>query len=229
MLNLPQGDGSAEQFDLAADPRVVRGAAKSSDLVASSIELTKPFVTPLTKNLLADDKELAAFWAAEKSRYRYDYVTFRCNFEASERHPFEKAWVEVVLAPDEPDVGPIAWSMAPDEIADVTEFTEKGALSADLKLVKSQRAVEVKEEVKSYFLRARREHTAKPYWEFCATDQSDLTGTFRLHLVTRTPVGLAASGRISVRAVIEKRTFFIFKRNQASNQPAAVGFALPVT
>src|SRR5476649_2390692 len=133
-MELPDGDGDLNRFSLAEQPRRVRSAAVAETQTTDTIiGIGSPFSTPITEGLIGDDAELAAFWAAEKDRFRYDYLTFRCSFEPADR-PIDKAWIEIAFDP-KADGGPIAWSMAPAQLADKQTLTESAKLTGSFKLV----------------------------------------------------------------------------------------------
>ena len=229
LLTLSTADGPTTRFALVPDGRVTRGSEVDVGSVPLSafIEITQPLVTPITKKLVGDDPELEAFWAAERGKFRYDYVTFRCTLIPASGAPFEKAWIEVSLAPNAAVQGPIAYSMAPEAVIDVTTTSDSAEIAGDLKFVKSKIGSKTEVEAKSYFLRAWRERTAAPYWELQKTDSTDLKGTFKFHLVTRTPASLDGTGRLTARAVIKKRTLWIFEEEKPAGEPARLEFSLP--
>lgn len=226
MIEIPASDGGVELFELSPDQRATRrGAAPALTPKTGFIEITNPLVTPVTEKLVANDAELAAFWEAEKRTYRYDYVSFRFTLNPAAGEPFEKAWVELRLEPLQ-DGGPIVYSMAPDQVVDITKISESAKIGTEFKFIKAEMGAKVDADVKDYVLRAWREHTAEPYWTFGKTKSTELMGTFRLHLITRTPAKLSATGRISARAVVQKRTFLIIRKGKPMDGPASLTFAL---
>jgi hypothetical protein len=221
-------EGPVQRFGFVPDTRVTRdaGVSPASTLTSAFIEITEPLVTRLTEVLVAGDPELATFWRAEKDRFRYDYVTFRCTLIPASAQPFEKAWLEVQLGPREAGKGPIAYSMAPDRIVDVKTLSDSAKIGGDFKLIKSEAKSGTERQAEDYVLRAWREQTAEPYWTFNKTETVPLTGTFKFHLVTRTPVDVEGSGKLTARAVVEKRTFYLFNRESPVGEPASLTFAL---
>ena len=230
MLELTAADGPAERFSLLPDERATRRAGASgfaSLPETAAIELTTPLVTPITEGLTADDPELAAFWKAEHGRFRYDYVTFRAAFLTPDDARFTRAWIEVRLAGvgGGAGEGAIAWSLSPNRVADTAKLKDTGKLGVDFKFLKAEMGGEQETTVESCFLRAEREHTSDPYWEFRRTDATPLEGTYRLHLVVRTPSALPVDGTVTARAVFDRRSFLIFRQSDSS-KPANVGFRL---
>ncbi|HYN23071.1 MAG TPA: hypothetical protein VE078_19080 [Thermoanaerobaculia bacterium] len=191
------------------------------------VEIARPAAIPITEALIGGDKELAAFWEAEKGGHRYDYVALGCSFGPVKGKPFAKAWFEVGLASAETGEGPSAWSMDPREVIDAAELTQSAKLGVKLELLSAEGQTQVKRTAKEWFLRAYRVGTAQPYWEFRSTVQSPIAGAFRHHLVVRSPVGSTVEGRITLRAIVEKRTFLIFRKEQSLDEPASVMFTLP--
>ena len=228
MINLSPAEGPVQRFGLVPETRVTRRAMIDPGKAPTSafIEITQPLVTPVTKALVAGDPELAAFWEAEKRSFRYDYVMFRCTLIPAEGMPFEKAWLEVQLAPEAADKGPIAYSMAPDKIVDVKSLKDTAKIGADLKFLKAAMGTEEGREVGEYVLRAWREQSATPYWSFNKTESTALTGTFRFHLIIRAPIEVDGSGRLTAKAVVAQRSFFIFKGEAPAGEPASLTFTL---
>lgn len=226
MITLATSPGQGERFVLAENSRITRSAGYSPLHLDSWIDISKPAVIPLSEELIGNDKELLAFWEAEKSRYRYDYVSLSCSFGPAEGTLFTKAWVEVELTSQESDQKPIAWSMAPEEVIDSAKLTQTDKLGAEFKLLSGEVQQQIEHSSKEWFLRAFRERSAQPYWEFRTTTQSPIAGSWKLSLVTRSPIGAVGTGKLSLRAVVEKRTFLIFRKNQSVEEPASILFDL---
>jgi hypothetical protein len=230
MIELDLPDAPPIRFALSPVQRITRQSPASTtdgSIPAAYIEITNPLVTVLTSRLADDDFELASFWRAEKGRFRYDYITFRATFIPAERHVFERAWVEVHLSVNEGDGESIAYSLAPNSIIDVTQLKSKAKIGAKLELLTAEMGAEEGREAKEYVLRAWREHTSSPYWEMARTETTALIGTFRYHLVVRTPANVAALGSVSARAIIEKKTFWITTSDPAAPSGNQVEFSLP--
>lgn len=220
MIELPEPGGPLNAYRLVEDDRAVRAGGETAP-AGGSVGLSTPMVLPITEKLIGGDAELAAFWSAEQGKFRYDYVAFRCAFEPGPR-PFEKAYVEVRL---EPAGGPVAWSMAPQEVSDKQKLVEKVSLKSDFKVVGSGIENSLETETKSWLLRARTAN-AVPYWEFRPTASSAIDGEYKLVLVTRTPAAQAASGRITVKAQAAGRTFLIFPVGAGSEISSSVDFPI---
>jgi hypothetical protein len=127
MLDLPSIDGGAEQFGLHGEDRGVRGIAPRIPETSATIALTPARGTPITRELTADDPELAAFWQAEQGKFRYHYVTFRATF-VPDAAGFDDARLAVQLGPSEPANGVIAWSISPQLLADPTKSSESAKI-----------------------------------------------------------------------------------------------------
>jgi hypothetical protein len=225
VIELPDGDGELNRFGLTEQSRLVRNLAVTGPQTTNAIiGITSPFSTPITKGLIGDDTELAAFWAAEKGRFRYDYLTFRCSFEPADR-PIDKAWIEVALDP-KADGGPIAWSMAPAQVTDKQTLTESAKLTGAFKLVSGEVAATKEMDVNNWVVRSRMGQPTTPYWEFQATESTPLDGDFKLQIVVRTAASLLAKGRITARAVIAAQTFLLFTLEAAREQSVGVDFEL---
>lgn len=232
MITLDVDQGISQRFSLAEDSRVTRKGGGSPLKIDSWIELASPAVTCLTDQLIGKDHELSAFWAAEKGRYVYHYVSLACSFGPAEGKAFTKAWVECELAGADGSEPPIAWSMAPFEVIDASEVSQTDKLGGDFKLLQGNLNLSVSDEVvvkhpaKEWFLRTNRLRSSRPYWEFRSTVQTPIAGSWKLAMVTRSPAGSVASGRISVRAVVEKRTFLMFRTDEPFSEPSSLTFAL---
>jgi hypothetical protein len=227
MLELTAELGQTERFALVEEPRVTRNEGRLPLHLDGWIEISQPAVIPLTEALIGDDKELAAFWAAEKNKYRYDYVALACSFGPAADQPFTRAWVEVGLTSGGAGEKPIAWSMAPREVIDATKVTQTGKIGAKLEFLSGEVQEQTERQAKEWFLRAFRERTGQPYWEFRHTVQSPIAGSWQLHLVVRSPTGSVGEGRMTLRAVVARRTFLIFRKDQSFGEPASVVFTLP--
>jgi hypothetical protein len=225
VIELDVMDGEPIRFELQPVQRSTKAHPALAPKTANGalIEITMPLVTSLTAELAAGDAELAAFWEAEAGRFRYDYVTFRTTLMPLERARFERAWIEIHLKTASGEEA-TAYSLAPDQIVDITKLTNKAKIGAKFQLLTAEMGAEEGKEAKQYVLRAWREHTSSPYWELCRTDTTTLAGTFRLHLIVRSPVARRGVGQISARAVIGKQTFWITTSDPAAPIGNAVEF-----
>lgn len=228
MLDLPSNDSDVHQFTLREQVRTVRGASRPAlGTITSSIGLTAPLTVPLNEVLIGKDEELATFWASEKGRYRYDYITFRCDLNAVREAPFQTVWVEVVLEPFHDKAESMAWSVAPSLLESSTKIKTTAKLGAKFSIVSSEMASEAEVETRRWWLRARGEHTSRPYWELRTTETTHLEGTYHFHIIVRSTSGVLVKGNLSARAVVAERTFLIFNSEAQLKEPASVAFALP--
>ncbi len=230
MLDLPSDHGAMHRFELREQVRTVRRGSRSTlSKLDATIILTSPLAIPLTDALIGKDEELAAFWAKEKGRYRYDYVTFRCDLGAAAEKPFQTVWVEVGLEAAHEEGETMAWSVAPKLLEDSRKTKTMVKLGAKFSMFSPEVASEAEAETKQWSLRARGEHTTRPYWELRATDKAVLEGTYGFHLVVRSTAGVPVAGSLSARAVVADRTFLIFVSESELDQPASVAFTLPAS
>src|SRR4051812_43891218 len=123
MLDLPIAESGAEVFGLHPEERRVRGVRTEIADTQASVELTRPFVTPITQDLAAGDPELLAFWKAEQGRFHYHYVTFRATFIPDDIG-FDTARIAVQLEPSPYENAVIAWSMSPLLITDPSKVKD---------------------------------------------------------------------------------------------------------
>jgi hypothetical protein len=225
VIELPDGDGDLNRFSLTGMSRRVRSEGVAAPQTTDAIiGITSPFSTPITKGLIGNDTELAAFWAAEKGRFRYDFLTFRCSFEPADR-PIDKAWIEIAFDP-KADGGPIAWSMAPAQVADKQTLSQSAKLTGQFKLVGAEVGSTKEMDVNTWVVRSRMVPPTTPYWEFQATEATALDGDFKLQIVVRTAASQQARGRITARAVIAAQTFLLFTVEAAREQSVGVDFEL---
>lgn len=228
-MDLPSVDGELQAFELTDVSRQTRDpGAKSGGPALSAVALSAPFVLPLTQELVADDKELAAFWAAEKDQFRYDYMTVRVGLSPNGA-VIQKAWVEVLMDPgDGGGAASIAWSMSPDLVAEEQTVTEKASIKGDFKLIGGEAEVSREQQVQRWVVRSRLVNPAAPYWEFSATGNTPLDGDYKLHMVVRTPVAQAGGGTVTARVQIAGRSYMLFRREAPSEKRVGVTFSLPV-
>lgn len=202
------------RVNLHEENRIVRG--KPSFVAdgkgpGSWIDLSPVTSVPLGAKI-ANDPELASFIAAERGRFRYDYVRLRCSFFPVAGETFNKAWLEVELQPSEPNVSdpPVAFSIEPGSEYETVEITDSAKVGAKLKFISSELTDSTKKNVKLYSIRGYREGGPKPFWEMQSTDLADLNGTFAFHLVVRSPTTVETNGSLKLSTVIGTRKFLVF-------------------
>lgn len=140
--------------------RVDMGRQSAPAPTQSRVGIGKPAVIPLTEGLIGDDKELLAFWQAQKDDYRFDYVALSCCFEPKDA-PFAKAWVKANLECPEATEAPIAWSLAPREVIDTHTVTKSVNLGADFAL-NAGGQIGSSDDEKEWFVRAYEERSSHP-------------------------------------------------------------------
>ncbi len=227
MLELNVEPGPFERFVFLEEPNITKGEKTSPLTLDAAVEIAGPGIRPLTEELIGDDKELKAFWEGERNRYSYSYLAFRCSFQPQESQPFVRAWFEVSLEGANGGESPQAWSMDPHEVVDVSKLTEKAQVGGEFKFLSGRLDYIVDTEQKEWFLHAYREGFPNPYWMFRRTSKSPIDGVFHLKLVVRSPINTITTGRISLRAVVENRTFWICRQEEEFKKPASKSFTLP--
>mgnify|MGYP006276405239 CR=1 FL=1 len=228
MLSLSPPIGVFHRYDMVEVVRDVRSGAADSpaDRTAGWIEASEAAVIPLTEKVASSDTELAAFQAAEAATHVYHYVSFACSFGPAEKTPFDRAWLQVELSAAGRAGTTTAWSMSPRNVWDKAEVSTTANVGAEFKLISTGIEAGISTESKVYFLRAYRERTARPYWEFRATQTSSIDGSHRFHMVTRTSKGAAGRGRLNLSATMRTRKFLMLTRSEAAAAPPAITFDL---
>ena len=225
MLELPDDVGPIERFSLAEVDRVTKGAELEHLTTQGWAGLSQPVLTPLTRELIGKDADLLAFWKAEKDTFRYHYVVWDCSFAAEQGPPFEKAWAEVELTAGDGEVR--NWSMDPKEVVDKRDLKLKGSLGSGFKLIKAGVQSETTIERPDWYLRAYREGSPKPYWEFHKTAKHEIEGSVRLRMVVRCQTGFGGTGQVTLSAMIANRRFLLFRNDGPNPDPAKLSFVIP--
>jgi hypothetical protein len=226
-MELPQASGELSSYALREETRLVRNgsAAPAPAAADAAIQLSTPRVLPLTEELIGDDAELKAFWKAERGRFRYDYVSFRCGFLPGAR-TIDSAWVKVLLAPAG-DGGPVAWSIFPQEVTEQQKVVEAAKVTSQLKLLGSELSASTESVAKSWLVRGHLTPERSPSWEITPTAATPLNGDIKLYLVLRSPAAAAGGGQVTAGASIAGRRFLLMPLERPEQQAASLGFELP--
>lgn len=220
MITIDLPDTPDFRADLTPAPRSVRGGGTSSEVIhapQSWIELSQTTTVSLTTHM-TEDKELVNYIAAERGKFRYDYVRLGCSFYSSNGERFDQAWLEVDLTSSDPNI-PIAWSMVPDAIHDSVKRTSKAKIGAKLELLSSSMEEDAQFDLRLYSIRGYRESTSKPFWEMKRNDLAELDGLFRFHLIVRSLKQQETIGTVRLSTMIGSRKFLVFRSQRAENAP----------
>jgi hypothetical protein len=190
-------------------------------------------LSPVTAIRLAprmtDDAELANFIAAEKGRFRYDYVRLRCSFFPTNGEKFERAWLEVDIVSSLPDVSdpPIAWSIAPNREYEEVEVTSSAKIGAKFKFLTSEVSKGSEKKIKLYSIRGYREGGPQPLWEMKSTDRVELNGSLAFHLVVRSASNVETKCSVKLSTMIGARKFWVFNSVPKHADEPVQTFVLP--
>ena len=227
--------GPEQPIDLALEKRNTKGSSAPAfvpSLLQQRFTVGVPQVLALTPQSLKDDPEAAASIEL-LSTTTFNLVTLSCTFYPSKKEPFEEAWLGVQLdsKASNPRAVPIAWSMKPLHDSDLVEEAGTIKLEAGLKFfdaVEPKLGFELGDKVQRHenFLTAYGLQQSLPYWNFRATSQRQLEGSFRLALVIRKDKASAASGRISAKATVRKTAALIFTYTASVEPSSSLAFDL---
>ena len=220
------------RVNLQEDIRTVRGkpavAKGDGKALGSWIDLSPVTAIPLAAKM-TDDAELANFIAAEKGRFRYDYVRLRCSFFPCDGEKFEKAWLEVDITASERCVSdpPVAWSIVPGNEFDKVQVTNSAKIGAKFKLMEGEVSQSTTGDVKLYSIRGYREGGPQPFWEMKSNELADLNGSLAFHLVVRSPSNVDTKGSVKLSTMIGARKFWVFHSAAAHANEPVQNFVLP--
>ncbi|WP_369232454.1 hypothetical protein AB5J56_10910 [Streptomyces sp. R21] len=180
------------------------------------VSLGGPFAVPVTPAYVAADKDLAAFVEQESARARYHVVHLAVTVAPEPRTPrLDSVQVELGLSPSGgPAVGagqepPIAWSMTPSKISHEVEIGTSLKIGPQLKIGPVQATLGEAGRTRT----ARRSHplvealgelSPQPRWVMRATKDAPLSGSQRLIMVIRVPIGMTAELLTTMHASVMK-------------------------
>jgi hypothetical protein len=138
-------------------------------------------------------------------------VKLGCSFGPEGGETFARATLGVSLRrmDDQPQPQPVAHSMCPLNAFDPVEVTSTAKLGASFQLFSSELSGSEKRKNKEPFITAYREGEPESFWEFTATESTPLAGSFRLHMIVRSPVGVSVEGRIELVPFVSYRRFML--------------------
>lgn len=178
------------------------------------VTLGQPVVIALTKELLLGDPEALASLNAQPDQL-FHLLRLACTFHPGEEEPITQAFFGVHC---EPAGKAIAWSMLPQEKADVDKTSTKYKLGGDLKLKGLVPTVGVSaggektttgKQVWPY-VQAQNLQQSNPSWKFKPTPGREVSGTFPLGLVVRSPAKGPASGTISLKCEVKRTRWGLY-------------------
>lgn len=196
--------------------------------IKSSIDLSRPFVAPLTKEMGVGDSELAIFLRGDEGKFRYDYVRLCCSFHSILPERFEYALLTVKLTSDDQSADPVAWSISPSGTYDEVERSSSTKISGNFRIISAEIGNSVRSSEKLFSIRGYGEGSPSPSWEMTANEVSSLEGLLRFHLVVRSPVNNFSKGEASLKTTISNREFMVFRTKHPLDSSPSLEFELPV-
>jgi hypothetical protein len=212
-LILPDTDFT--RYDLAEVTRRTRSsvsAGSTGKRLKSWIGLSRVSHIRLREGDLNSDQELLLFLRSDEATGNaYHYVKLGCSFGPEDNEAFERATLGVSLRrmDDGAQPQPVAYSMFPLNAFDPVEVTSTAKLGAAFQLFSSELSGSEKRKHKEPFITAYREGESEPFWEFTATESTPLAGSYRLHMIVRTPLGVGVEGRIELAPFVAYRRFML--------------------
>jgi hypothetical protein len=218
--------------DLAAT--IVRGAGISDEArepLRGRLMITGPVQGRIGPHDV-DDAELKRFIEREGRRYWFHALRLACTFRPADDEPFTECWAGIMMrCASEAAEPPIAWSMEPIRLEQVTDISTKFTFTAGLKLgpanVDGGYERDAQRQHKQACVQAYGELGSEPWWELYKVDGAELRGMQQLKLVIRAPAGVAVDGEANVEAKVERRRFGIMKyRVVVPGDPPGIHFRL---
>ncbi|MEU0846132.1 hypothetical protein ABZ370_42755 [Streptomyces sp. NPDC005962] len=175
-----------------------------SPALTGHVTLGGPVSVPVTAELVAGDPELSAFLAAEAHTavYHLLHCAVSCARDAPEP-ALRTVNLDLTLstATETAAFEPVAWSMAPHQLAEAADAPLSVRLGPRLGLRDGHHAVAAGERV---CLEARRELRPDPGWEIRRTGAVPIGGTYRLAMVVRAPRGTVSLAAVAVGATVRE-------------------------
>lgn len=227
MITLTLPEPKLHEFPLQADARQVRGGKKPTKL-RGAVDLGEVISLPLEPSLAGDDAVLKHFLQQEGSGYRFHLLRLACGFRPGEGETFDQAWLEINLRREDglPAPAPIAWSMDPRRLAKPVETTRTVKLGSKLEFLEGEIGVERKSSGERAFLEAFRAQEPRPFWEFKATGEVALAGSYLLHLVVRSPAAAPTGGEVSLSVGVKQAKYLLFYQEGVVAAHPALAFSL---
>ncbi|NKZ01648.1 hypothetical protein [Nocardiopsis alborubida] len=174
-----------------------------------------PISVPVTPDYVAEAPDLRAFVEREAEHSAYHLVHLSVSFRSAPGLPrLYTSSVELRLSSPSKVRAPVAWSMSPLRVSDVSQTERTFSLGPELKFQDVEMTVGGYEASTSRtravpFLLGVRELREDPGWEFTRTRTMSLDGSHRLVLVVRSdrtaPTGVTVTVRASTRGNLLRR------------------------
>jgi hypothetical protein len=179
-----------------------RSRSPAPEAPKSSIALGYPQCVELKRVPVGEASGLASFLGATEATFFL--VHLACSFAAVARERFVRASLSITLEPSEPAAAsqPVAWSMQPLCLPQVTELARGQKVGANFKFASVELSEESRSTRTACLIRAYNELTSDPRWEFRGRRHAELDGTQRLTMVVSTPTG--ASAQVTLAAHLQR-------------------------
>lgn len=211
----PELPGEPLSLPLDRTGRSPGGPVPAGPPLDGRVSLGGPLAVPVTSAYAADDKDLAAFVEQEAARAVYHVVHLAVAMAPEPRTPrLDSVRVELNLSAHGSPAGsgqepPIAWSMAPSKIDDEEQIGTTLRLGPQLKIAPLEATLGDYSRTRTVrrsrpLLEAVGELSPQPRWVMRGTKDTPLTGSQRLVLVVRVPIGIVAELATTVQASVMK-------------------------
>jgi hypothetical protein len=210
--------GIEQDIDLILQERDTKKGSPPSfvpSVLGKRFSIGAPQILNLTPEYLHDDPDAAAFMSQD-DLVAFDLLSLSCTFHQCDREPFEKAWVGVQLQNENNDKpAAIAWSMKPLHDDDLISESGKLKLEAGLKFSNAAEptvGIEFGNESqrKVGFLTGFGQQESSSYWQFCATQQRQIVGSYRLALIIQRRKKVVIRGAVSAKATVRQSAAWVF-------------------
>jgi hypothetical protein len=194
------------------------------------ITLGQPVVIALTKDLLLGDPEALASLDAQPDQV-FHLLRLACTFHPREGEPINQAFFRVQC---QPAGKAIAWSMLPQQKADIDKTSTKYKVGGDLKLKGLVPTIGVSaggektttgRQVWPY-VQAKNLQQSDPAWQFKRTPGREVSGSYPLGLVVRSPAKGPASGTISLRCEVTHTKWNLYTYELPAKVQAELAFPI---
>jgi hypothetical protein len=145
---------------------------------------------------------------------KYFLIHLACSFDPIAGEHFSRASLEVSLEREDhaTEPAPVAWSMEPRCLPQITELSRTQKIDASAKLVGLSLGQERRSTRTECLVRAFNELQSNPRWDFRHTKGAALVGTQRLIMVVQSPV--RAIGSAVLKARTRRRRFLRYEATE---------------
>ena len=196
--------------EMRSDAPVTKGGSHIEDHLSGVVALSEPYVAPITVEMVNDDAALADFLNANTGQASFFRLHTTCTFFPQEGEPFKKAWLTFTFSRADGDDTdkPTVVSMAPARLGTPVKMSKSVSVgpslkiesfSIDGKLIKDEEWEANKIYLEAFLV------DSNPFWEFKATEQVALQGSYQLSMTVRVPTAVSGMSKMALRATIERK------------------------